>query len=65
MGSWKKKARAKKNGSEPIGVVLSEKRMCDSMHVDMELVERPRKLLRTTPLEDEAAAAGTQPRRDQ
>jgi hypothetical protein len=65
VGSWKKKARAKKNGSEPIGVVLSEKRMCDSMHVDMELVERPGKLLRTTPLEDEAAAAGTQPRRDQ
>jgi hypothetical protein len=65
VGSWKKKARAKKNGPEPIGVVLSEKRMCDSMHVDMELVERPGKLLRTTPLEDEAAAAGTQPRRDQ
>ncbi|GMY06806.1 hypothetical protein FCV25MIE_02047 [Fagus crenata] len=64
-GSWKKKARAKNNGPKPIEVVLAEERTCDSMTIDLEVTGRPEKLLRTTPMEVESAAAGAQPRRDQ
>ena len=35
------------------------------MNDDMEVIGRPGKILRTTPMEVESAVAGTQPRRDQ
>jgi hypothetical protein len=65
VGSWKKKARAKNNGPEPIRVFLFEKRTSDSVEDDTKVSGRPGKILRPTPMEVESAAAGTQPRRDQ